>query len=392
MEQNTVNASQVTSLTDRLRDIVEEQNSIFIGRAEEIKASWAATLSEEHIFLLGEPGLAKTMLLEDMLRRIEGTVGFKYLMTKDTTRSEVFGPPSITALKNDEFRYVTTGRLAEAHFAFLDEPFKASSAILNSLLTALNERQFDNGGHRTTIPLISMFCASNEIPQGDELAALYDRLLFRMYVRDLDSDSDFRQLLGKRPVLNGNPTTFSLSEFEVLRAARNAVILSDELLDKVVELRAKLRNETAIRISPRRWLKGLKGIQAYALMAGRLVAEEEDMEVFQHMLWDDLEERSKISKIVLSVINPLHELLLDLMEQAEEAYQEIKTSIDSGVSKDQLGLKASEANQKLKKLGVRLVEIRGQSGPNTHDRITQGIKKVNDYNRYVIERGLGISL
>ena len=116
-------------------------------------------------------------------------------MTRYTDPDEVFGPVSLAALKNDERRRTLTHRLAQAHFGFLDEVFKANSAVLNALLTVLNEREFDNGGPiRLKLPLISLFGASNELPEGQELEAFWDRFLLRMVIGPV-SEAGFEKLI-----------------------------------------------------------------------------------------------------------------------------------------------------------------------------------------------------
>ena len=99
-----------------------------------------------------------------------------------TQPEELFGPFSLKALENDQFVRNTDGFLPTADIAFIDEIFKANSAILNTLLTVLNERKFDNGNKRFTVPLIALIGASNELPDSDELEALYDRFIFRKMV------------------------------------------------------------------------------------------------------------------------------------------------------------------------------------------------------------------
>ena len=128
--------------------------------------------------------------------RSAGARYFQWLLTKFTTPEELFGAVSLRGLENDEYRRVTSGKLPEAHIAFLDEVFKASSSILNTLLTIMNERIFYNGTEKVRIPLISLFGASNELPsEEDELEALYDRFLLRYVVDYIKEDFRFLKML-----------------------------------------------------------------------------------------------------------------------------------------------------------------------------------------------------
>jgi MoxR-like ATPase len=121
-------------------------------------------------------------MLARALAQAFGGVYFERLLTKFSTPEELFGPISLKALEQDKFQRVLTGKLPEAQFAFVDEIFKSSSAILNSLLTLINERVFHNDGAAVQCPLVTMFGASNELPEGKELEALFDRFLFRFEV------------------------------------------------------------------------------------------------------------------------------------------------------------------------------------------------------------------
>lgn len=161
-------------------------------------------LCGEHSLLLGPPGVAKSQLcsrITSLIARNEKM--FSRLLTKFTLPEELFGPLSIQDLKLDRHHRITKGYLPEARVAFLDEIFKANSAILNSMLTILNERKFDNGTARYDIPLLIAVAASNEYPANTgELQALYDRFLFRMWVDPVTSFTGFRDLINPLNVIS----------------------------------------------------------------------------------------------------------------------------------------------------------------------------------------------
>jgi MoxR-like ATPase len=188
----TLNLASIKPSLGKLQALERELAASLIERDEVIRASLVALLSKQHLVVLGPPGTAKSALVTELAQRISpqngaGLRNFAYLMTRFTTPEELFGPVSVSGLKRDEYRRITAGKIVEAELVFLDEIFKASSAILNALLKIANERVFHNGGQEIQVPLISLFGASNKMPQGNELEALWDRFppRFRVgYVTD----------------------------------------------------------------------------------------------------------------------------------------------------------------------------------------------------------------
>lgn len=174
--------------------------SSLVGRNQEIRLILLAALAKHHSLLIGKPGTAKSLLaerLKDVLDLSAWSNGepryFQLLMMRFTKPDEIFGPLDVSQLLDSKYHRLTTGYLPGAQLAFLDEIFKANSAILNSLLMILNERRFNNGSVvEGDLPLISVVGASNELPRqnsadssSDALTALYDRFLVRQWVDNL---------------------------------------------------------------------------------------------------------------------------------------------------------------------------------------------------------------
>ncbi len=183
-------------MKNKILPLLSEFENSFKERSEEISGAFLAILSGEHVLFLGPPGTAKSLLTRKVCEAIEGGSLYYYLLTRFTTPDEIFGPLSLKALQQDEFSRRIEGYLPTAHIAFLDEIFKANSSILNSLLTILNERKFHNGLKVLDIPLLSVFGASNELPEKEEsLEALYDRFLFRYFVSYVQDETNFKELI-----------------------------------------------------------------------------------------------------------------------------------------------------------------------------------------------------
>ena len=143
--------------------------------------------------LLGPPGTAKSALIRSLAELMQARY-FEYLLTRFTEPNEIFGPVDIAAFRDGVYRRNTAGMMPEAEIVFLDEVFKSNSAILNALLTLLNERKFTSGGQVIKCPLISVFAASNEVPSDETLTAIFDRFLVRVHSDNLDT-YHFNELL-----------------------------------------------------------------------------------------------------------------------------------------------------------------------------------------------------
>ena len=169
------------ALTARLRSLIEALSHGLVERAAPVRLALLAALAGEHLLLIGPPGTARRTGTP-ATSRVSRRRFFERLLTRFSVPEELFGPLSIAALEQDRYERQTAGFLPQAAIAFIDEVFKANSAILNALLTLLNEREFDNGAQRIACPLISVIGASNEVPQDEALAAFDDRFLLRVAI------------------------------------------------------------------------------------------------------------------------------------------------------------------------------------------------------------------
>ncbi|HKH45414.1 MAG TPA: AAA family ATPase [Thermoanaerobaculia bacterium] len=262
-----------------LRDALSDSTRGLIEREALTQMVALAGVAEEHVLVIGPPGTAKS----EAVRRIAGAVNgrtFEYLLGRFTEPSEIFGPIDLRRLKEGVVETETEGMLPEAEFAFLDEIFRASTAILNTLLGILNERVFRRGHSIVRCPLRVCVGASNSLPEDDSLAAFADRFLVRVFV-DPVPDPRLEELLeGGWNVerAKGSFTNRIVADVSDLDAVSAAARDSD--LSRVRPHLAhaiRLLRGAGISLSDRRVVKVQRLMAAAAAMAGRDRATDADL-------------------------------------------------------------------------------------------------------------------
>lgn len=297
---------------ERLRGLGRALEQRFVGRGEIVRLLLVSLVAGEHLLLVGPPGTAKSALLRNLARLLDARC-FEYLLTRFSEPSEIFGPIDIQAFRDGRYVRRTEGMLPEAEIVFLDEIFKANSAILNSLLSILNERRFFAGSERRVVPLCSLFGATNEVPSDDALAALFDRFLLRASADNVDG-FHFHGLVARgieleRLASSGAPELPSARlRIADLRGLQRAVIdglrFPDEFLVRYKALVGQIRAE-GIGLSDRRVVKLLKLFRANALIDGRAEVDAGDLFLLKHV-WNSPDQASILRDIVDPVLERHH--------------------------------------------------------------------------------------
>lgn len=307
-------------LHDKIRSMLDDAASNLVAREEAVKLLGLCLLARQNPFLFGAPGLAKSMVVDEVTKRIDGAHKFACLLTRFTGEDLVFGPVSLIDYEAGVYKRVPTGMIQEAHIAFLDETFKANAAILNSLLTLMNERRIPIGGTWVKCPTFSVIGASNEMPQGTDLAALYDRFLVRLNVRAISDDADLDKLLAAPRTPPAPKVTVSLADIEKAQAEVEAVNLGPKVLGPYKTLRHKLA-AAGHQPSDRRLKAALTLIQASAWLDGRGEATLEDIGVTRHCFWHNPQEEKKVASLVYDIAVPGLAAVLGHLDNATEQHK-----------------------------------------------------------------------
>ncbi|MBZ6231602.1 AAA family ATPase [Streptomyces olivaceus] len=372
-----------------LRAIGDELSDRFYERADVVRTLLVTLLAGQHSLVLGPPGTAKSEMARELTGRIEGASYWEILLSKFTAPTRMFGPIDVAALARGEYRQVYDGRATTAHVAFIDEIFKCSTAALNETLGYLNERIYhpESGGAPVRCPLIGAITASNELPDGEDSAAIYDRLLVRIEVKYLEDPSNFAALVRSAVSRPAAPTRTTVALAALRRAVAEhvpAVEVPDLIVDAVCTLRAALRRRELVA-SDRRWRQAVGLLQASAYLDGRRSVTENDLSVLTHVLWNSPAERPAVEREVLHLVNPDAKEALDLADTIDEL--EAQLDAMAGQSREALSeWVITKAHHQLATAGRRLERLREEAVGA--ERSTAAVDRVTGRQRAVRARVL----
>ena len=386
------------SLREKMLAVMADMNEQVVEREELIEAIAIALLTRKNLFILGAPGQAKSFAINQFRARITGARQFERLLTKQTDEDQLFGRVDLASLIPDgvsqavleqdlyyrelqahltgameQFRQQdgdtsaaealqaaqeqlssytkalgqlhagtpcvnTTDKIPEADIIMLDEIFKCNDGVLNSLLTALNERKYTNEGRTYSIPAVSFFAASNEVPNFNDpqekiLEALYDRLDLKVVTADIaERDNRLAMLRKKQSGTAGNiAATITLDELKAMQREAAALPVPDSVHELADDILCALR-ENGIRVSDRKYLNYAPVAQAKAWLSGHAAVMPEDLLALKNYLWDAPQDRETVEQTLRRMcINPMQDKannILAMALEAQDEFDEIRTGSD----------------------------------------------------------------
>jgi len=302
-------------LFTKLQNFRSSLNTSFLEREDVIDGLLASVITKQNTFLFGLPGTGKSELVRAVSNGFSGSKFFGYLLSPTTDPSELFGPVAVSKLLKDEYTRDTEGYLPNSNIAFLDELFRGSSAVLNSLLTILNERTFNNGKQVMTTPIQSIVAATNSFPQEEALQAFCDRFLFRPTINGLQKPASRRLLdqwalgLTKRPAVKSELT---YEDLNTLNKDANDIVVSDEFLDRFSQV-FDLLSSRGITISDRRRVQILKFMRGWALVQGDDTVYADHLhKPLIHIIYKNVDDINVIKEVLAQAIPTAEKMVADI--------------------------------------------------------------------------------
>ena len=324
---------------EKMQTISTKMNDYFLERGQLIHMVLMGMVGQFNIVVIGEVGLAKTMIAEALYRSVNGASFFIKLMNKNLPYDELFGPVDVEQYLKGVYTRNIEGFLPTCHYVALDEGFKANEIQINPTLRCVNEKKFTNGNVEIDVPLRSLLVASNEKPRTSALDAFWSRMLGRVEVKPISENGSFMEMLkrdGGRP--DFSDVGLTLQEVDAVTELSHLVDFPDEVGQALWQIRQKLDSEQVGALDDRKavWLVN-KLLKVEALMSGCSQVELEHLGVLSDCLWEIMGEQAAIAKIIADVCDHSDEKGKEVIKQAKEILNYTKIKHGEVASTDPAG-------------------------------------------------------
>ena len=316
-------------LRDKMLAVIAEVNDEMAERVELIECIAIALLTKKNLFILGDTGQAKSYAINEFRKRIDGARQFERLLSKQTDEEALFGRIDLKSLIDGDPKMITKGKIPDSHIVFLDEIFKSNEGVLNSLLTALNERRYTNESETVIIPVISFMSASNEIPNFNDpaekiLKPLYDSFELKVVTQYIESRTERLNMLSRKQNATGDQCMayITLDELYAMQNETSSVIIPSQINELMDDVLCELRR-LGIHVSDRKYLNYYPIAQAKVWLGGRDIIKSADLMILKNYLWTTVEEISVIQQVLERMCeNSLQEKLNGINALARDSYDE----------------------------------------------------------------------
>jgi MoxR-like ATPase len=337
------------ALKERIKELLARLNDGVIEKEETIALALLSAVAGESIFLLGPPGVAKSLIARRLKCAFKDGTAFEYLMNRFSTPDEIFGPISISKLKNeDKYERIVKNYLPDATVVFLDEIWKAGPSIQNTLLTVLNEKIYRNGENEIKLPMKAIISASNELPTKDEgLEALWDRFLVRLFVEGVQDKENFNKMISESlksyEDTIGAELKINDDEYKAWNEKIDEIKVPENVFNVIQVIRARIEDENSkkgegkIYISDRRWRKIIRLLRTSAFLNDRDSVDLMDCFLITNCLWDEVEQTQAVSQFVDEAIQK-HGYTIILKPSLREIADKLK-ELDNDVKKETVFIK-----------------------------------------------------
>ncbi|MDR1866931.1 MAG: AAA family ATPase [Treponema sp.] len=324
----------------KIQALLGQLNKGIYEKEEALALTLLTSIAGESIFLLGPPGVAKSLIARKLKFAYTSGKVFEYLMSRFSTPEDIFGPVSISKLKNeDKYERLIDRYLPASEVVFLDEIWKAGPSIQNMLLTVINEKIFRNGDKEIKIPLKALVSASNELPAKNEgLEALWDRFLVRLIVHGIESKESFSAMISEHSnayedtVDSKNKITDE--EYQTWSTLINLVKIPKNVFNVIHHVRHyiaeynKANKENQIYISDRRWRKIVRLMRTSAFLNDRDEVDLMDCFLIKHCIWNEKEHIDTVYRCMKDTIEKFgYTVSLDF-KGIQDEITEFKKEID----------------------------------------------------------------